>query len=117
MRLTAEFFDRLSSQRERQFDELLAKRLAARYGIAELATQEDGVRWISQNRLLLARDGVRSQKHISDHLEMMIIHGSDVVDQPYYRSVMSEKFLSQEEKARKLRKRYLKPVTPALQNG
>ncbi|MDO5642642.1 MAG: hypothetical protein Q4G26_09710 [Paracoccus sp. (in: a-proteobacteria)] len=107
MRIGTIFLESLSAVHAQRFDKVIAERLAGKYGAASHSTTRERVAWVGENRHRLEDLGVTSQRHICDHLEIMIMHGTLVTEQPYYRDVMSRKFWSQHEKAQRLRRYYL----------
>lgn len=107
MRLPIDFSASLADLRGHQFDEDIAGRLADRYSSSVGRTRQDCVDWVKDRRCWLKRIGVVAQQHILDHLEVMIIHGNSVIDEPDYRAIMTKPFLSQDERASMLRHRYL----------
>lgn len=106
MRLSTDMQALLSEHHAQRFDLQLLQILSARH--AEFARLEQPRRlgWISEKRLWLARIGVRAQQHILDHLDIFLRHGFSVVDESDYRAIMARPFMSQEEKAVKLLRRY-----------
>ena len=90
-----------------EFDQRIAAQLVDDYGIPDGMTAEAYLLWIGNRRLWLERLGVRAEQHILDHLTLMSVCGAGIVDHDDYRSVMTRPFLSQEEKAVRLRRRFL----------
>lgn len=106
MRLSSDMQALLSDRHAQKFDRQLMKILGSRHADFAGLAEPERLDWIRTKRLWLARIGVRSQQHILDHLDIFLRHGFGVADDPDYRAVMTRQFLSQEEKAVRLRRRY-----------
>lgn len=117
MRLPANFQASLQKTRERQFDRDIAVRLAARYLFFAARDEQFRVDWVTDRRRWLARIGVTTQQHVLDHLEIMVVHGNRVIDDPAYRAIMTRPFRSQEEKAVSLRRHFLMHETAKVAHG
>lgn len=117
MRLPANFQESLQDARERQFDRDIAARLAARYPAFAARDEQVRLDWVTDRRRWLARIGVTAQQHILDHLEIMVVRGNRVIDDPAYRAIMARPFRSQEEKAVRLRRRFLTFDTAEVPHG
>lgn len=117
MRLPANFQASLQDARERQFDRDIAFRLAARYPAFAARDEQVRLDWVTDRRRWLARIGVTAQQHVLDHLEIMVVHGNRVIDDPAYRAIMTRPFRSQEEKAVRLRRHFLTLDTAGVAHG
>lgn len=114
------FNDVITAARHQQgeaFDRRLAKQLVERYGIPDGMTAKTYVDWLGNRRLWLERFGVRAEQHISDHLTLMVVRGAGIVDHDDYRAIMTRPFLSQEEKAVRLRNRFLPVELDEMPHG
>ena len=112
MRLPANFQASLQDARERQFDRDIAARLAARYPAFAACDEQVRLDWVTDRRI-----GVTAQQHVLDHLEVMVVHGNRVIDDPAYRAIMTRPFRSQEEKAVRLRRHFLTLETAEVAHG
>lgn len=114
MRLSTDIRAQLSDRHAQKFDRRLCDILTARHVDFAGLAKSKRLDWIRTKRLWLARIDVRAQQHILDHLDIFLRHGFGVADDPDYRTIMARQFLSQEEKAVRLRRRYPVQETGAV---
>ncbi|MDF3607629.1 hypothetical protein PE067_16630 [Paracoccus sp. DMF-8] len=107
MRLSSGFLAALADSQADDFDNEIADILVRNHARASDWRREECLAWVRRKRGWLERHGIVAQQHILDHLEIMIVNGDGVIDDPDYRAIMMRPFLSREEKALALRRRFL----------